>query len=125
MKITVENNQVIVNLDEFEFPLFEAMAGTGLQRTCPTDFVGGTFLNKDYLNLWSESGEAGRASWLRPCRCEFRDFSWGNSEGFQKLLPMHLCRTIGEGRHAPTGDWPRRYATRQDFVYRSESAEGG
>jgi hypothetical protein len=43
MNITVENNQVIVNLDETEFPLLEAMAGAGLQRTCPTDFIGGTF----------------------------------------------------------------------------------
>ena len=25
MKITIENNKVIVNLDEFEFPVFEAM----------------------------------------------------------------------------------------------------
>ena len=70
MKITIEQNQVIVNLDELEFPIFEAMAGADLQRTCPTDFVEGTFLNKDYLNLWSEAGEAGRASWLRPCRFE-------------------------------------------------------
>jgi len=55
MNITIENNQVVVNLDDFEFPLFEAMSGASLQRTCPNDFVGGTFLNKDYLNLWSES----------------------------------------------------------------------
>jgi len=59
MNITIEQNQVILNLDEVEFPLFEAMAGNGLQRMCPTDFVGGTFLNKDYLNLWSESAESG------------------------------------------------------------------
>jgi len=64
MKITIENNQVIVNLDEFEFPLFEAMF--------------------DNLEL------------DKFVRCEFRDFSWGESKGFQKLLPMHLCRTIGE-----------------------------
>jgi len=64
MKITIENNQVIVNLDEFEFPLFEAM----------------------FENLELD----------KFVRCEYRDFSWGESKGFQKLLPMHLCRTIGE-----------------------------
>jgi len=47
MKITVENNQVIVNLDEFEFPLFEAMfqnLDRKLQCSCEfRDFDGNDF----------------------------------------------------------------------------------
>ena len=64
MYITVENNQVIVNLDESEFPLFEAM----------------------FDNLDAD----------KYVRCEYREFPWGSGEGCYKLLPMHLCRTIGE-----------------------------
>ena len=64
MNITIEQNQVIVNLDEFEFPKFEAM-----------------FANL-HLN--------------KRLRCEFREFGFGGAYFNFDLLPMHLCRTIGE-----------------------------
>ncbi len=64
MHITIENNKVIVNLDETEFPKFQAM-----------------FQNLD-----------------RPvnCACEFREFYGNDITVNLSLLPMHLCRTIGE-----------------------------
>jgi hypothetical protein len=37
---------------------------------------------------------------------EFRDFGFGDMTALRMLLPIHLCRTIGEGRHgrqAPRG----------------------
>ncbi|MCD6502364.1 hypothetical protein J7L01_07150 [bacterium] len=68
INITIENNQVIVNLDEFEFPVFETM----------------------FNNLELD----------KFVQCDFRDFPWGDGEVFQKLLPMHLCRTIGEANLA-------------------------
>ena len=64
MNITIENNQVIINLDEFEFPKFETM-----------------FANL-HLN--------------KRLRCEFREFGFGGAYFNFDLLPMHLCRTIGE-----------------------------
>ena len=91
MHITIEQNQVIVNLDETEFPIFETM----------------------FANLQGDK----RVS------LEFRKFPDFGGSFTWTFAPMHLCRVIGEGRHAPTGDWPRRFATRQDFVYRSESAK--
>ena len=71
MHITIEDNKVIVNLDETEFPKFEAMFNN---------------LQLDKFVL-----------------CEFRDFDFGNYQTKRKLLPMHLCRTIGE---ANLGDDP-------------------
>jgi len=64
MHITIEQNRVVVNLDETEFPKFQAM-----------------FANLD-----------------RPvqCACEFREFYGNDVEVSLSLLPMHLCRTIGE-----------------------------
>jgi len=62
--VTIENNQVVVNLDETEFPKFEAM-----------------FANLD------------RAV---QCSCELREFDGDDFEMTVPLLPMHLCRTIGE-----------------------------
>ena len=64
MNITIEQNQVIVNLDEVEFPLFEAM----------------------FANLQLN----------KRVQCEFREFGFGGTSISYKLLPMHLCRTIGE-----------------------------
>ncbi len=64
MNITIENNKVIVNLDEVEFPLFEAM-----------------FENLDRRIQ---------------CSCKFREFDGQDYEMIFPLLPMHLCRTIGE-----------------------------
>ena len=63
MNIVIENNKVIVNLDEFEFPKFETM-----------------FANL-HLN--------------KRLRCEFREFGFDINLNLD-LLPMHLCRTIGE-----------------------------
>jgi len=64
MNITIEDNKVVVNLDETEFPKFQAM-----------------FANLD------------RAM---QCICEFREFDGQDMEMNYSLLPMHLCRTIGE-----------------------------
>ncbi len=64
MHITIENNTVIVNLDETEFPLFEAM----------------------FLNLKIP----------KQVSLEFRHFPGFGGNFSWKLLPMHLCRTIGE-----------------------------
>ena len=64
MDVTIENNQVVVDLDETEFPLFEAMFNN---------------LNLDKF-----------------VRCEFREFGSSSYVTSRKLLPMHLCRTIGE-----------------------------
>ncbi len=64
MHITIEQNKVIVNLDENEFPAFEAM----------------------FRNLELD----------KFVQCDFRDFDFGDYGSKRKLLPMHLCRTIGE-----------------------------
>lgn len=64
MHITIEDNKVVVNLDETEFPLFKAM-----------------FENLDRRIQ---------------CSCEFREFDGQDYEMQFPLLPMHLCRTIGE-----------------------------
>ena len=64
MHITIENNTVIVNLDEAEFPLFEAMfANLQLGKKVSVEF-------RKFPNI------GGQMNW--------------------NLLPMHLCRTIGE-----------------------------
>ncbi len=64
MHITIEQNKVIVNLDENEFPAFEAM----------------------FANLKLDKFVV----------CDFREFDFGSYETARKLLPLHLCRTIGE-----------------------------
>jgi hypothetical protein len=71
MHITIEDNKVVVNLDETEFPKFQAM-----------------FQNLDRRVQ---------------CTCEFRDFGGNDITAGISLLPMHLCRTIGE---ANLGDDP-------------------
>ncbi|HDR91092.1 MAG TPA: hypothetical protein ENN75_02465, partial [candidate division Zixibacteria bacterium] len=64
MHITIENNTVVVNLDETEFPLFEAMfANLKLEKKVSVEM-------RKFPNIGGQ-------------------FSWN-------LLPMHLCRTIGE-----------------------------
>jgi len=67
MEITIEQNKVVVNLDESEFPIFEAM----------------------FANLEDN----------KTVKCEFREFNGLSGSADINLLPMHLCRTIGEGRH--------------------------
>ena len=64
MFITIEDNKVIVNLDETEFPKFEAM----------------------FANLEDK----------KSVECEFREFNSLSGSADINLLPMHLCRTIGE-----------------------------
>jgi len=68
MNITIENNQIIVNLDEAEFIAFEVMF--------------------DNLHL------------IKQTSVEFREFGSSNSKTAFPLLPMHLCRTIGEANLA-------------------------
>jgi len=64
MNITIEDSKVIVNLDEFEFPKFEAM----------------------FNNLEDD----------KTVTVDFREFGGLTGVTTAKLLPMHLCRTIGE-----------------------------
>ena len=64
MNITIEQNKIIVNLDETEFPKFQKM----------------------FANL----------QLMKSVRVEFRDFPEGNGNFNRQILPMHLCRTIGE-----------------------------
>jgi len=64
MHITIEQNKVVVNLDEFEFPKFEKM-----------------FANLEQSKL---------------AYCDFREFPDISGVKYRELMPMHLCRTIGE-----------------------------
>jgi len=64
MHITIENNKCVVNLDEAEFPAFEAM----------------------FDNLHDDKSVS----------VEFRKFPNIGGHFDWELLPMHLCRTIGE-----------------------------
>ena len=64
MNITIENNKVVVNLDNDEFPKFQTM----------------------FANLQA----------MKSVALELRNFPSGNGKISQQILPMHLCRTIGE-----------------------------
>jgi hypothetical protein len=64
LNITIENNRVVVNLDNEEFPKFQTM----------------------FANLQT----------MKTVTVEFREFPGGNSKCKYPILPMHLCRTIGE-----------------------------
>ena len=69
--------------------------------------------NKEVVNLDAEEFPKHRLKFRnldRPvnCACEFREFGGKDITANLSLLPMHLCRTIGEGRHAPTGGCCRK-----------------
>jgi len=64
MHITIEQNKVVVNLDETEFPKFEKM-----------------FANLEQPKI---------------AFCDFREFPDISGVKYRELMPMHLCRTIGE-----------------------------
>jgi len=72
MFITIENNKCVVNLDETEFPVFQAM----------------------FANLHND----------KHASVEFRRFPDFGGTFQWSFLPMHLCRTIGEGRQGPTAN---------------------
>jgi len=80
MKIKIEQGQVIIELNELEFIAFEKMFAN---------------LNDDNHTVILR-GE------------EWPDDQHLNGNTRRKILPFHLCRTIGEGRHAPTGDCCRK-----------------
>jgi hypothetical protein len=89
MFISIENNQCIVNLDETEFPVFEAMfANLQLGKKVSVEF-------RKFPNIGGK-------------------FSW-------HLLPMHLCRTIGEGRHRPTAEGSDQTIFPSDNYWRGSS----
>lgn len=105
MNISIENQQVIIELTEAEFSAFSAMFDNlGADHNIVVE--GLEWPASPVLTRYGQTILPRNVDLRGPSRCRFSATAGSSHNGIytKKILPMHLCRTIGEGRHRPTAE---------------------